>query len=207
MAEDNNNDMQEKSTNFTSKVIKFLWWGFGICFVLFFFFFILIYNGWVGYMPPIEELKNPQDKYASVVYSCDGEELGRYFRNTGNRVYADYEDISPYVIQALIATEDSRFEDHSGIDMRAMCRVFVKTLILQQKNAGGGSTITQQLAKQLYSPSSDNIIERAIQKMKLSRCISINLTFSIMQLVLNLLHTSILAKMLMTSILKRLQCL
>ncbi|MGM9846453.1 MAG: transglycosylase domain-containing protein [Muribaculaceae bacterium] len=164
MAEDKNNDKQEKSTNLTSKVIKYLWWGFGIFFVLLFLFFILIYNGWVGYMPPIEELKNPQDKFASVVYSCDGEELGRYFRNTGNRVYADYEDISPYVIQALVATEDSRFEDHSGIDMRAMCRVFVKTLILQQKNAGGGSTITQQLAKQLYSPSSDNIIERAFQK-------------------------------------------
>lgn len=127
-------------------------------------FLILIYNGLIGYMPPVEELKNPKDKFASIVYSADGQELGRYFRNTGNRVYANYDEISQNVIDALIATEDSRFEEHSGIDIRAIMRVMVKTLLMQQKNAGGGSTITQQLAKQLYSPSSENIFERALQK-------------------------------------------
>lgn len=84
-------------------------------------------------MPPVEELKNPNDKFATIIYTDDGQEMGRYYRNSGNRVYADYDEISPYIIDALIATEDARFEDHSGIDMRAMARVLVKTLILHQK--------------------------------------------------------------------------
>lgn len=155
---------EEKKKSFAQKVVMWLWACFAVGFLLLFTIFVMIYNGWIGYMPPVEELKNPQDKFASVVYSSDGEELGRYFRNTGNRVYADYEEISPYVINALIATEDSRFEDHSGIDLRAVFRVIVKTLILQNRNAGGGSTITQQLAKQLFSPSSESLTERALQK-------------------------------------------
>lgn len=152
------------SLNWKQKLIKWLWILFGACWVLLILLLIFVYNGWIGYMPPVEELRNPTDKFATVVYSSDGEELGRYFRNTGNRVYADYNEISPNVINALIATEDSRFRDHSGIDLRAMGRVLVKTLILQQRNAGGGSTITQQLAKQLYSPNSAGIVERAFQK-------------------------------------------
>ena len=126
--------------------------------------FFCIYNGWIGYMPPIEELKNPNDKFATQILTADGQEMGRYYRNSGNRVYADYSEISQNVIDALIATEDSRFEDHSGIDMRAVMRVLVKTILLQQKNAGGGSTITQQLAKQLYSSPTRNILDRALQK-------------------------------------------
>ncbi|MCM1029349.1 MAG: transglycosylase domain-containing protein [Alloprevotella sp.] len=115
-------------------------------------------------MPAVEDLKNPTDRFASIVYTSDGKELGRYFRNTGNRVYADMDEISGHVVDALIATEDSRFRDHSGIDGRALSRVIFKTLLLRQKNAGGGSTITQQLAKQLYSPESSGLIERALQK-------------------------------------------
>lgn len=148
----------------TRKIIKWLWIAFAAGTVAMFGFFALVYNGVIGYMPPVEDLKNPTDKFASVVYSADGVELGRYFRNTGNRVYADYDEISQNVIDALIATEDARFEDHSGIDMRAVTRVLVKTLLMGQKNAGGGSTITQQLAKQLYSPKSDGLFERALQK-------------------------------------------
>ena len=139
-----------------------------ICFVVFVLFlggfFLLAYNGVIGYMPPIEELKNPQDKFATVLYSADGKELGHYFRNTGNRVYADFEEISPAMVDALIATEDARFADHSGIDVRAVARAMIKTVILRQKNAGGGSTITQQLAKQLYTPPSSGFLARAVQK-------------------------------------------
>ena len=146
------------------RIIKAMW-GFFFAFVAFAaVFFILVYNGIVGYMPPIEELKNPNDKFASIVYSADGKELGRYYRNSGNRVYADISEISPYVINALIATEDSRFEEHSGIDMRALLRVVFKTILMGNKGAGGGSTITQQLAKQLYSPESSGLFERAVQK-------------------------------------------
>ena len=145
-------------------IIGWIWKIFAIGFAAMLVFFLLIYNGWIGYMPPVEELKNPNDKFATVLYTADGEEMGRYYRNSGNRVYADYNEISQHVIDALIATEDARFEDHSGIDMRAFMRVLVKTLIMRQKNAGGGSTITQQLAKQLYSPATHGIIDRALQK-------------------------------------------
>ena len=154
----------EKTIKRNNKVITTLWSLFAVGFMLVVLLFVLIYNGMIGYMPPIEELRNPTDKFASVIYSADGQELGRYFRNTGNRVYADYSEISPHVIDALIATEDSRFEDHSGIDMRAVMRVLVKTILMQNKNAGGGSTITQQLAKQLYSPESEGMFDRAFKK-------------------------------------------
>ena len=145
-------------------LIVTLWVAFAACVAGVFMFFFLIYNGIIGYMPPVEELKNPHDRFASVIYSADGKEIGRYFRNTGNRVYADFDDISQHVVDALIATEDVRFKDHSGIDARALGRVFLRTIIMQQKNAGGGSTLTQQLAKQLYSPESSGLLSRAIQK-------------------------------------------
>jgi len=148
----------------TRRIIVALWVFFAIAVAGIAIFFTLVYNGAVGYMPDIESLKNPTDKYASVIYSADGEELGRYFRPTGNRVYADYSDISQNVIDALIATEDARFMEHSGIDLKAIFRAVTKTIILRQKNAGGGSTITQQLAKQLYSPRSSGLMERAMQK-------------------------------------------
>lgn len=151
-------------TPMVRRLIPMMWVCFGLAIAAILTFLILIYNGVIGYMPDIEDLKNPQDKFASVIYSSDGQELGRFFRNTGNRVYADFDEISPHVTNALIATEDSRFREHSGIDARALMRVATKTLLMGQKNAGGGSTITQQLAKQLYSPKSNNILSRAMQK-------------------------------------------
>lgn len=146
------------------RIANWLWWIFGIGFAVVILFFVLVYVGVIGYMPPVEELRNPQDKFASIIYTADGQEMGRYFRNSGNRVYADLDEISPNVVNALIATEDARFEDHSGIDMKAVTRAVVKTVLLRQKNAGGGSTITQQLAKQLYTPPSDGFLSRAVQK-------------------------------------------
>ena len=148
----------------TRVIIKVLWIAFAAAVIFTAGFFVMVYNGVIGYMPPIEELKNPQDKVASVIYTADGQEMGRYFRNTGNRVYADFDEISPEVVDALIATEDARFTEHSGIDLRAIMRAVVKTVILGNKNAGGGSTITQQLAKQLYSPPSSGLLARAVQK-------------------------------------------
>lgn len=164
MATDNDNKKTEALRRRTSKIIKWMWLAFAMFVVFATIFFVMAYNGLVGYMPPVEELKNPQDKFASVIYSADGKELGRYFRNTGNRVYADFEEISPAVVDALIATEDARFESHSGIDVKALARVAFKTLLMGNRNAGGGSTITQQLAKQLYTPPSDGMLSRAMQK-------------------------------------------
>ncbi len=156
-------DTKDKTAR-NRKIIKWMWISFASLVGIILLFFILAYNGVVGYMPPVEDLNNPQDKFATTIYSSDGVEMGRYFRNTGNRVYADYNEISPYVVDALVATEDARFMSHSGIDLQALARVLVKTLVMQNKNAGGGSTITQQLAKQLYSPESDGLLTRVMQK-------------------------------------------
>lgn len=125
---------------------------------------VMIYHGYIGYMPPVEGLLNPEDRFASRLFTSDGVEMGRFYQSRNNRVYADYSEISPNVINALIATEDERFMLHSGIDIMALSRVLFKTILLRQKNAGGGSTITQQLAKQLYSPESDGLMDRFIQK-------------------------------------------
>lgn len=146
------------------RIVKWMWISAVALVFLVFLFFILVYNGVIGYMPPIEELKNPKAQYASILYSADGAEIGRFYRNTGNRVYADYDEISQYVIEALVATEDVRFEEHSGIDFRALSRVIFKTVLLRQRNAGGGSTITQQLAKQLYSDPTESLASRIMQK-------------------------------------------
>lgn len=115
-------------------------------------------------MPPVEDLENPNYKFATEIFSEDGKVLGTYSYSKENRVFVGYNDLSPNIINALIATEDVRFAEHSGIDAYALTRAVVKRGILMQKNAGGGSTITQQLSKQLYSPSADNVMERLFQK-------------------------------------------
>ncbi len=161
MSKEINSESRQRRNN---TIIGVMWGVFGLFIAGIFIFLFLVYNGIIGYMPPVEELKNPRDRFASVLYSSDGQEIGRYFRNTGNRVYADFDDISQHVVDALIATEDVRFEEHSGIDMRGLGRVLFKTILMGNKNAGGGSTITQQLAKQLYSPESDGFLSRAMQK-------------------------------------------
>ncbi len=149
----------------SSRIVKWLWLSFLGLGVAIGFIMLLIYNGIIGYMPPVEELEDPHDKLASVVLASNGTtELGRYFSGAGNRVYTDYDSVSPYVIDALIATEDVRYEDHSGIDFISLGRTLFKTLLLRDKSSGGGSTITQQLAKQLYSQPSSNLIKRAFQK-------------------------------------------
>jgi penicillin-binding protein 1A len=123
-----------------------------------------IADGKVGYMPAIEELENPKNKFATIIFSADSVEIGRFSQERENRVYINYNQLSPYLVQALIATEDARFTEHSGIDVKAIFRAAFKTVLLGQRSAGGGSTITQQLAKQLYSPQADNLLERALQK-------------------------------------------
>lgn len=145
-------------------VVRLLWTLNALAIVAVAVFSVLIYNGVIGYMPPVEDLRNPNDKYATRLFTADGEEMGRYYQSKNNRVYADYDEISENVVNALIATEDVRFESHSGIDFRSLARVLVKTVILGQRSSGGGSTITQQLAKLLYSSSSNSVWERAMKK-------------------------------------------
>lgn len=118
----------------------------------------LITRGVLGYLPPLEELQNPKNTFASEIISADMQSLGRYYRYE-NRVGVQYADLSPNLIHALVATEDVRFYKHTGVDFKSMFRA-----ILKLGRAGGGSTLTQQLAKQLWSPRANNIFERAMQK-------------------------------------------
>lgn len=146
------------------KVVKILWIFIALISLVCVFIFFSIAKGWIGYMPPVEDLENPNYKFATEVFSEDGKVLGTYSYSKENRVFVGYNDLSPNIINALIATEDVRFAEHSGIDAYALTRAVVKRGILMQNNAGGGSTITQQLSKQLYSPSADNVMERLFQK-------------------------------------------
>lgn len=127
------------------KIVRWMWilTGVGILLIALLFLIISYSN-----IPSFEELENPDIDYASIVYSADGKELGRFFEE--NRVAVPFDSLNPYLVNALISTEDARYYSHSGIDFIAVARVIVKTILLGQESAGGGSTITQQLAKQLY---------------------------------------------------------
>ena len=143
---------------FKKKFAAWFWSIITVGVVLIFLVFWMITKGWLGYLPPLEELQNPKNKFATEVISADMQLLGRYYRNE-NRVSVEYTDISQNMINALIATEDVRFYDHTGVDLKSLSRA-----ILMLGKAGGGSTVTQQLAKQLWSPTANNIFERALQK-------------------------------------------
>ncbi|MDR1371193.1 MAG: transglycosylase domain-containing protein [Dysgonamonadaceae bacterium] len=150
--------------NLAKQIIKWFWILFVVSILSVALLFSLIFNGYIGYMPPVEDLENPIDKYASQVLSVDMKTLGTYAKDKENRIYSNYNDLSPYIVHALIATEDVRFTKHSGIDAIALLRAVVKRGILMQPSGGGGSTISQQLAKQLYSPGVENLMERLFQK-------------------------------------------
>ncbi len=117
----------------------------------------------LGNLPSVQQLENPKSELATQVFAADGSVLGRYYNE--NRVLVDYEDLSPYLINALIATEDERYEDHSGIDFWALGRAVFKNIILGDRSSGGASTITQQLAKLLFTNrTASSLLKRAIQK-------------------------------------------
>lgn len=144
--------------------IHFLWWLLGLTFLGSSLAFVAIWNGWIGYMPPVEDLQNPISRFATQIYSSDGKVIGTWNFNRENRICVPYSDLSPYLVKALVATEDVRFYNHSGIDFIALSRAIVKRGLLGQTSAGGGSTITQQLAKQLYSDAAGSTLERLLQK-------------------------------------------
>lgn len=104
--------------------------------------------GWYGELPTEAKLAEIENDQASAVYGADGVRLGKYYIQ--NRVDASAEEVNPFVINGLVATEDARFFEHGGVDLRALFRVAVKTVMLQDQASGGGSTISQQLAKNLY---------------------------------------------------------
>ncbi len=147
------------------KFIKTLWLLLATCVAIAFVIFFLIWFGVIGYSPDIDNLQNPISKTASQVFSADGKIIGTYNADKANRIPVSYNKLSPYLVQALVATEDVRFYDHSGIDFIALGRAIVKRGIMGQASAGGGSTITQQLAKQLYTEHpAKTTSERMLQK-------------------------------------------
>jgi len=140
---------------------RFIWklFGYGAGFLL-----VLILAatlGLFGYMPSLSELENPAVLQASEVYAADGTLMGKYYTERGNRSPVRYREISPAVIDALIATEDERFYDHNGINFKSTLRA-----VLSLGTEGGGSTITQQLAKALLAQGSKNKAWRVIEKLK-----------------------------------------
>lgn len=144
--------------------IKFLWIALLSSVALATILFFLIWFGVIGYSPDIENLQNPISKSASLVYSADGKIIGTYNVDRANRIPVSYSKLSPHLVHALVATEDERFYEHSGIDFIALGRAVVKRGVMGQASAGGGSTITQQLAKQLFSTPAKSTLDRMLQK-------------------------------------------
>ncbi len=145
--------------------VKAFWIIFFAPIIFVFLLFFAINIGMLGSMPSFEELENTRSNLASKVYSADSVLLGTYYIH--NRTNINYEDLSPDIVNALLSAEDIRFHYHSGVDIRSVFRVLVRTIIVGQRSAGGGSTISQQLAKNLF-PRQENpsTLEIVIIKLK-----------------------------------------
>ncbi len=146
---------------------KYIIWFWSIVLTGILSIFIMFYGvskGWFGFMPTFEELENPKSELATEIYSSDGVVMGKYYHQ--NRTFIEYEELSPSLVNALIATEDVRFKEHSGIDLRGLVRVS-KGIITGNSSAGGGSTISQQLAKMLFPRESmDNPVKLVMRKFR-----------------------------------------
>jgi penicillin-binding protein 1A len=142
-------------------VIKWIWRivGYGSLGVLLLFLILSFTN-----LPSVKQLENPRSDLASQIFAENGDVLGVYYSE--NRVPITYDSLSPHLVHALIATEDLRFYEHAGIDFEALGRVAVKTVLLGDRSSGGASTITQQLAKLLFTRKPGSGLERVMQKLK-----------------------------------------
>jgi penicillin-binding protein 1A len=145
----------------SSKLIRIFWKVFFYGLGGFILFLVLINLGVFGSLPSLKELENPSITLATEVFAEDGTPMGKYYKEKGNRSNVEFKDISPNVVNALVATEDERFYEHSGIDGFSVMRAVVKL-----GRDGGGSTITQQLAKNLLDQGSKNFVRRFIEKLK-----------------------------------------
>lgn len=151
-------------TSMRKKFIGLVWTLFVLFWLALGWAFYAIWEGEIGYMPDLQQLENPVNKFASQILSADGKLIGTWSYSEGNRIFVSYKDLPPALVKALVATEDERFFEHSGIDFKALLRAVIKRGIFNQKSAGGGSTLTQQLAKQLYSERARTTQERLLQK-------------------------------------------
>ena len=153
-----------KDISVYKKYIRIFWYLYTAGVVAVFLMFFMIAQGWLGFMPSFEDLENPESLLASEVVSADGVVMGTYFKE--NRSFVNYDELSPVLLKALVATEDVRYYDHSGIDIRGLIRV-VKGIVTGNTNSGGGSTISQQLAKMLFPRDNlDNKLQLIFRKFK-----------------------------------------
>jgi penicillin-binding protein 1A len=129
-----------------------------------FLLILLMSVGLFGKLPTIEDLANPRSNLASEIISSDQEVLGKFYIE--NRSNVDYNELSPKLVDALISTEDARFHEHAGIDLRALFRVLIKTIFVGDSDSGGGSTLTQQLAKNMFPREDLSKIEVIFRKLK-----------------------------------------
>ncbi|MCQ2298616.1 MAG: transglycosylase domain-containing protein [Bacteroidales bacterium] len=164
MAQYTSGKKKKKSKSTQHPKSGLFWKIFGALWGVAILYFFMLSMGWLGFMPSFEELENPRSNQATEVISADGEILG--FIGLENRSNVAYSDLSPNLVNALIATEDVRFYKHAGIDARSLGRVFFKTLLGRHSSSGGGSTITQQLAKNLFPREHKSKIGVAHSKFK-----------------------------------------
>lgn len=155
---------KKTKTNKFKKYISIMWGTYIFFLVAIVVFFIMLSLGVLGFMPTFEQLENPKANLATEVYSDRGELMG--YIGIENRSNVTYKDISPNLINALVATEDARFYEHSGIDLRSLLRVLTKTVLGGDKSSGGGSTLTQQLAKNLFPREKKSTLGTVFAKLK-----------------------------------------
>lgn len=155
-------DKKSKSKPNINRLLRILWISFFSGIALLIVIFYSISSGWLGFMPSFEELETPKSNLASEIYSADQVLLGKYYIE--NRSNIHFDELSPNIVEALVATEDARFYEHSGVDLRALARVFAGVLL--RKHSGGGSTLTQQLAKNLFPRDEVSSLGIVFQKFK-----------------------------------------
>ena len=165
MAEHSHEDKKKLPEKKAKKFLLILWGLVVAPFLLVFLVVFMVSMGWFGDLPNVAELQNPKLNLATEIISADGKILGKYYAE--NRVNVKFKALSPYIVNGLIATEDARFQEHSGVDLRGLFRVLFRTVLGGDQSGGGGSTITQQLAKMLFPrDKNQSKVRLAMRKIK-----------------------------------------
>lgn len=148
----------------TKRIVKSLLYLIGVLFSLVIIFYMSVSFGAFGHVHSEEELLNFENELATTVLSEDGVTLGRFYSQ--NREKVEFNSVPRYLLNCLVATEDARYYEHEGVDLKSLLRVLFKSIVLRDKSAGGGSTITQQLAKNMYGRSSYGVLTMPVIKCK-----------------------------------------
>ena len=159
-----NKPSKGKTSDSAKRFVKIVWLVIAGPVLLLFLLVLLTSAGLFGKLPTIEDLANPRSNLASEIVSADQQVIGKFY--VENRSNSSFQELSPQLVEALIATEDTRFYEHAGIDVRALFRVLAKTVLGGDSDSGGGSTVTQQLAKNMFPREDLNKIEVVFRKIK-----------------------------------------